>query len=82
MSPFNLFGVLLEIAETFASDRNITVKSTLTKINSDISDTVNVSSPFSKYNQPQLAEQVSVAPLIYNPCLIIYNRVPCRVLPL
>ena len=41
---FNIFGELLEIAEAFASNRNIAVKNMLININSDVSDAVNVSS--------------------------------------
>ena len=41
---FNIFGELLEIAEAFASNRNIAAKNMLININSDVSDAVNVSS--------------------------------------
>ena len=45
---FNIFGELLKIAKALASNRNIVIKNMLIKINSYVSDAVNVSSPVKK----------------------------------
>ena len=45
----NTFSELLKIAEAFASNRNIAIKNMPFKINSDVSDAVNVSSFVKKY---------------------------------
>ena len=57
---FNIFSELLKIAKALASNRNIAIKNMLNKINSDVSDAVNVSSPVKKKNKNEEHQNILI----------------------
>ena len=71
---FNIFSELLEIAEAFTSDRNIAIENMLIKINSDVSDAVNVSSIVEKYKTKM--KNINKSPSLYsaNDLIIAFER--------
>ena len=72
--PFNIFGELLEIGEALASNRNVAIRNMLIKINSDVSDAVNVRSLAKKYNTKMKNINKSSSLYSGNDLIIVFER--------
>ena len=65
---------MLEIGEALASNRNVAIRNMLIKINSDVSDAVNVRSLAKKYNTKMKNINKSSSLYSGNDLIIVFER--------